>query len=615
MSRLLAIEWDNDEARVMVATARGESISIDEALAIPLPPRGEGESGDADRGAAIGAAISALRLGRVQCLAAVGRANIELKQLSLPPAPDDELPDLVRFQALRDFHSLGDDWPLDFIPLTHEADQPRQVLAAAISPELIAQIRETTRQAGLEPERLALRPCAAASLLRRFEIREPEHVRLLVDVLADEADLTVLVDGQVVFLRTARLPGDALAPDAFRPLVAEIRRTIAAARNQLGGRKVEAIHLCGSGADHAALAEQIERDIDLSCRLFDPFAALTLSRELRASPPERSGRFAPLAGMLVDEAMQSAPAIDFLNPRRRPPPPNPRRKLALAAAAAAALILLGAGWFYSQLSELDDKIATLAKESKDADKLVAKAKEFESAAKEIDAWRAGDINWLDELRELSGDFPVAKDVLITQLRMGPHNAGGEIDLEGYLRVAANADAFEASLRDEAHRVEGRGLQQDTSKPGYEWRFTTSLVVLPQDAEAYRKHDAARPPRPEEPEETAQQGFGGPFGGPGGGFGGPGGGFGGPGRGFGRGQGVPGGFGGPGGGFGGRGMGQGRGGFPGGQPGEFGPGRGDRQGPPSDTNEKSEAPTDPAGGAEQRSKEKGEAPKKAEGPPG
>ncbi|HVW36136.1 MAG TPA: hypothetical protein VHB99_02485, partial [Pirellulales bacterium] len=459
MARILAIEWDNTEARVVVATPRGESISIDEAFAIPLPPRGEQDSGDADRGAVIGAAIGARRLGRVQCLAAVGRASIELKQLSLPPSPDDELPDLVRFQALRDFHSLDEDWPLDFIPLTPEADKPRQVLAAAISTELVAQIRGTMRKAGLEPERLVLRPCAAASLLRRVEIHEPEHVRLLVDVLADEADLTVLVDGQVVFLRTARLPGDALAPDAHRPLVSEIRRTIAAARNQLGGRKVDAIHLCGSGADHAALAAQIEREIDLPCRVFDPFAGLSLSRELKTSPPDRTGRFTPLVGMLIDESQQAAPAIDFLNPRRRPPPPDHRRKLALVGAAVGALVLLGAGWFWSQLSQLDDEIATLAQDSKDKDKLVAKAKEFELAAKEIDAWRAGDINWLDELRELSGDFPVAKDVLITQLRMGPHNAGGEIALEGYLREAANADAFEASLRDESHRVEGRGLQQ------------------------------------------------------------------------------------------------------------------------------------------------------------
>lgn len=505
MPRLLALEWDGEEARVVVASTRGDSIMVEDAFAIALPPRSDKDSADQDRGKVIGAALSARRLGRVQGLVAVGRASIELKQLSLPPAPDDELPDLVRFQAQREFNALGEGWPLDFIPLSGEADKPRQVLAAAISPELVEQIQATARLAGVTPERLVLRPCAAASLLRRMHWREAESVQLLVEVLADEADLTVLVDGQVIFLRTARLPGDALAPDGYRPLLGEIRRTIAAARNQLGGRKVEAVQLCGSGADHTALAEQIEKDCNLPCRPFDPFAQLSLGRDLAKAPPEHAGRFAPLLGMLLDEAAHQPPAIDFLNPRRRPPPPDRRRPLVLAAAAVAAVVLAGYFWFYSATSSLDDRIAELEQQAQEQEKLVAKYKEVELAAKEIEAWAASDVNWLDELRELSDDFPQAKDVLITQLRMGPHAAGAEITLEGYLREADTADQLEANLRDDGHLVEGRGLQQDSSKPCYSWRFTTSMLVKPQDPETYRKRAAAKPPAPVSEEETAPGG--------------------------------------------------------------------------------------------------------------
>jgi Tfp pilus assembly PilM family ATPase len=513
MPRLLALEWDGEEARVVVASPRGDSIIVEEAFAIALPPRGEKDAADQDRGKVIGTALSARRLGRMQGIVAVGRASIELKQLSLPPAPDDELPDLVRFQAQREFNAMGESWPLDFIPLSSQPDKPRQVLAAAISPDMVAQIQETARLAGVTPERLVLRPCAAASLLRRMHWREAESVQLLVEVLADEADLTVLVDGQVVFLRTARLPGDALAPEGYRPLVGEIRRTVAAARNQLGGRKVEAVQLCGSGADHIALAEHIEKECGLPCRLFDPFAQLNLSRELAKSPPEHTGRFAPLLGMLLDEAVHQPPAIDFLNPRRRPPPPDRRRPLALAVAGVAVVVLGGYFWFYSATSALDDRIAELEQQAREQEKLVAKYKDVELAAKEIEAWAASDVNWLDELRELSDDFPQAKDVLITQLRMGPHVGGAEITLEGYLREADTADQLEANLRDDAHMVEGRGLQQDSSKSGYSWRFTTSMLVKPQDPETYRKRAAAKPPAPVSEEEASPGG--GRFGGYGG----------------------------------------------------------------------------------------------------
>jgi Tfp pilus assembly PilM family ATPase len=536
MARLLALEWDDREARAVVASARGESAVIEEAFAIALPPAGEqggGKqgTGDQDRGKVIGAALAARRIGRPQTLIAVGRANIELKQLSLPPSPDDELPDLVRFQAMRDFNALGEHWPLDFIPLSSEADKPRLVLAAAISPELVKQIQETAQLAGVTPERLALRPCAAASLLRRTNWREAASAQLLVDVLAEEADLTVLVDGQVVFLRTARLPGDALAEEGYRPLLGEIRRTVAAARNQLEGRKVEVIHLCGSGEDHAALAAQIERGCDLPCRLFDPFAGLKLGDELSKASPEHTGRFAPLLGMLLDEAEHKRPAIDFLNPRRRPPPPDRRRTIVWAAAAAASVVLLAYFWFWSETAAMDEQIAQLEEQLRSQQALVDKLKDTELAAKEIGAWTASDINWLDELRELSNDFPQAKDVLITQLRVGPRNDGGEISLEGYLREAGTADVLEASLRDGVHRVEGRGLTQDSSKEGYAWRFTTAMAVAPQDAEAYRKRAAEKPPAPVSEEETGP-GFspGGGFGGFGGGFGG--GGFGGFGGGYG-----------------------------------------------------------------------------------
>src|SRR5690606_18478386 len=106
--------------------------------------------------------------------------------------PIEELPELVRFQAEREFNALGEDWPLDFIPLPGAADEPQTVLAAAISPELVGEIEVTCEAAGLSPERLVLRPCSAAALLSHVHPAEGKGLRLLVDLLADEADLTVL---------------------------------------------------------------------------------------------------------------------------------------------------------------------------------------------------------------------------------------------------------------------------------------------------------------------------------------------------------------------------------------------------------------------------------------
>ena len=274
MARLVAIEWDAREARVAVASPRGEGIVLEQAFVVALGARAEGQSDD-DRDAEIGdqlaAALDKHRVGHGQALVAIARAAIQLKQLSLPPAPDEELPDLVRFQAMRDFNSLGEDWPLDYVPLGNNPAEPRQVLAVALDPDLLVQIRGICQRAGLQAERLILRPYAAASLFLRRAASSEHRAGLLIDILGEEADLTVLVDETVVFLRTARLPAELMnEPESCRPLLAEIRRTLAAVTNQLGGQKVEAIYLCGGQAAHEVLRDHIAKEFGLALRTFGP---------------------------------------------------------------------------------------------------------------------------------------------------------------------------------------------------------------------------------------------------------------------------------------------------------------------------------------------------------
>lgn len=520
MAHLLAIEWDSREARLAVASPRAGGAVIEDAFVVALPQQAGAAQSDQSVGDAIAAALAERHVGRVTALAAVGRAGIELKSLSLPPAPDDELADLVRFQAMREFNTLADDWPLDFIPMAGPADAPRKVLAAAVSPELVEQIRQTCLRAKVTPERLVLRPCAAASLLARARWEAVARVKLLVDLLAEEADLTVMVDGDVAFLRTVRLSGDAPAA-----LVGEIRRTVAAARNQIGGLNIEAVYVCGS--EHSELAGQIETQLGIVTHNFDPFSGLTLSGALKRRLPPSSGRFAPVLGMLLDEAQHQRHTIDFLNPRRRPPPPSRSRRVIWSATAACVVLAAGFSWLHGSLAEKDETIARLRTESKALDKAVEKAKEMERAAQDIGAWADADVNWLDELRELALDMPPARDVLLTRLNMGTvvlapagKSAGNvaQIDLEGLLRGADMAAELEAALRDEFHTVQGRSLQQDSSRDGYSWKFISLIAARPESGEEYRKHAeaaVARQAAAKEAEAARRSRFGG-FGG----FGGP-----------------------------------------------------------------------------------------------
>jgi Tfp pilus assembly PilM family ATPase len=479
--RLLALEWNATEARIAVANVRGERCTLEEAFSLPLvAAEADAEQPAATIGDQIAAALAERGLHRVETLVAVGRTNIELRQLTLPPAPDEDLPDMVRMLAMRELNALEEDWPLDFIPADRTPDQPTRVLVAAIDPALVAQIQETCQRAGLRPKRIVLRPCAAASLLNRAEPQRSPQLRLLVDLLSDEADLIVVLDGRVTFLRTVRLPGDPLTDAASaNALVGEIRRTMAAAATTLGSRRFDTIMVCGTSQPQVELAHLVAEVLSVPTELFDPFAGCPLGPRLRAALPERPGRFAGLLGLLLDEATHSPQAMDFLHPRRRPPARSRNQVYALAATGAVAVLALVVGWMWWTQAKLTAEVARLANESRALDLRVEKAQRAVQEVTEIARWTAAEIVWLDELRELCSDFSPAENAMLTQLAMGNSGAqGGEMKLEGMAQTAASIDTLEQRLRDKAHQVEGKGRSLDNSQKVYSWRFVSSLFVKP-----------------------------------------------------------------------------------------------------------------------------------------
>jgi Tfp pilus assembly PilM family ATPase/Tfp pilus assembly protein PilN len=486
MPRYLALEWNDDEARVAVAASRAGRVAFEHAFAVDL--RG-GEAGAEATEEAVGqriaAALAARHLGRIGALVAVGRSDVELRPLSLPPAPDDELPELVRFQAMREFNALGEDWPLDFIPLDEDPQQPRNVLAAAINPELVGKISATCHGAGLKPARMVLRPCAAASLVCRRRPARPGQVRLLVDLLVDEADLTVVVGDRAAFLRRARLRADPLTePTAAEVLLSEIRRTMVAAQNQLGVREMESAVLCGAGPQHEALAQSIGQQLPVPLELVDPFGDLRREGDLKRGLPDHPDRFAPLLGMLWDELEGAPPALDFLNPRRPPAPPSRRNTFALAGLAVAMLVffvilfgLLQQYWLETEIQDLESQQAALKTQLEGAAKI-------ERAVEEIDNWAAAGVGLLDELRWLSDKLPDAQDAMITQLTWTIGADTGHMNLNGRARSVEALTDLERRLQDDsqryAHRLVGKSKSEDASRRPYPVEFQSSLLLIPKE---------------------------------------------------------------------------------------------------------------------------------------
>lgn len=477
MPRILALEWNASQASLLVANVGGSRMRVEQSLEVDLRTGSEVDGSQQGPAQRLADELKNQRLGRLPAVAILGRTNLELRHLTIPAAPDDELPDLVRFQALRQFNNLEENWPLDFIPMEGPADQDRHVLAAAVHPELLEQTQQLCETAGLKLARVVLRPCAAVSLALRRVGTLASGTRLLVNVDQSEADLAVIMDGRVSFLRQTNLSGDPLTdPAALPTLLMELRRTVAAARNQPGSRPVEACVLLGAGDRHQAVAKAIAEDLGLPTELANPYEAVDWRDAVDASLRDLSGRVAPLIGALWDEGSETAPALDFLHPRKRPEPPSRRNTYALAGLTAALIVLavIVTGWVKGD--RLRSAVRTLQTNSARLEPDVKKALKADKAAEDVNQWIAGEVNWLDELRWLSEHFSPAENAMLTGLKVNANGRRAEMTLEGVARDVQAITQLGKGLQDKTHGFDLKSSTKTDAKPPYGMQFRSSVFI-------------------------------------------------------------------------------------------------------------------------------------------
>lgn len=484
MPRYLAVDWDHSEVRYLLADARGSSLRIVAAAAHELTASDEGtEERQQEIAHWLQEQLSGRRKGRTEALVGLDRASLELLHLTLPPARDDELPELVRNQAIRESALVSDDSLLDFVPLDTETGE-RVATAMALSHAEYDKIVAICQQAGITPQRLLVRPYATASLLARRSSLDGSPC-LLVNRLAVEADLTVVADGRVTFWRTVRLPSGGEKEATAEALTAEISRTLMIAQNQAETTPVERVVLLGSEAEHRDLSERIAEQLGLETTVVDPFREVD---QLDTSVPAAPGRYAALLGMLLDEAQGREPAVDLLHPRSKPEPPN-RRRLVTIGIGLAAVLLAGLGYqTMDMFGQLDQQIQDLdgrIKRLKELEKQAAKQKQAMEAIRE---WRKGDVVLLDELRDLSLRLPDSRDMVVLHLsKSASRNNWCVINLQGLVRDPLVVSRMERNLHDEYHEVSsprGQGLRQGED---YTWRFESSITVAKRSKEDYLKY--------------------------------------------------------------------------------------------------------------------------------
>jgi Tfp pilus assembly PilM family ATPase len=490
VAKLIALEWDRKELRVLAGSKRGSQIHVENAVAIAMPAASEEESSSStvNATAAIGQALNKLRLAKGEAILSLGRGSVELRPLVLPKVDAADLPDMVRFQAMKQFAGLSENTPIDFVVLPENAnssDSEWTIQVAALNPSVQKDLQKQAADAGLEIQKIVLRPFAVSQLLSLVDEELRKQNLLMVDILGDEADLTIVENGCVVYIRSVKLPStDESVVGQW--LVGEMRRTLMAAAGQRNGLKVDQVVVWAQQSVADSLSDRAASQLQLPIQVIDPFSKVKVEDEAKKSLQEIGrSRFSPLLGVLVAEAANRKQDIDFLNPKRRPPKEKPIARYVLMATAAASLVLGGIYLYYSAHAKLDAEIAALTKESKDLDEIVQVAQQSTRRWKSVETFIDKEVNWLDELERISNELPPASEVIVRDANFALVNKGrglATISANGLTKDKDTHKVIEERLRKPPYyqvepKTSGRILQKIEGLEEYSWAFDGDITLV------------------------------------------------------------------------------------------------------------------------------------------
>ncbi len=487
MANLLAIDWDSRELRAVAGRSAGGQITVTGTATAPL---------DGDDAAAVlkalGACINdlAINKSKYKLLVTLGRGKAELRQLSCPPVPPNELPALVRFQALQNFSSSGDSVAVDFLPV-EVSEQSISVIASGVLPAVMTQIQEIAKAVGIELKRVVLRPVAAAALYQLSVAAGKASAAdgVLVDLLADDVEIAIRRDGQLVFVRSVRMPESMAGRTA--QVAGEIRRSLMACSSADVPTQRRVV-IWGLAATHQAELDQLHEMLDCDVQTLDPLSLVSIDRRSGSGDDAHTGRLAPLVGVLAADAAaesrdgDSELLIDFLNPRKTIEVEQDYRKW-YAAAAAAGLIIVAAGYgMWSSFRAKDQQIADRQARLAELKPQVERAEQNIMRTNAVDVFLDGNVNWLEETRRLAQKIPAADQVMLNQLtgKILPQTGGGTLTVQADAVTPAVVGQMNTTLRDELHSVSGTGATEQPSAATYRWRFSQQVEVSP---DAIRDH--------------------------------------------------------------------------------------------------------------------------------
>lgn len=473
MSQAVVLRFESSRIMAVVARPGGPGVIVDAAVEVPLEEGGIGEIAGQ-----LADALALHKAHRLPVVLAVSRDDLQWQSYEVPPAPAEELPDMVLMQAARDFSLPEDGVGVDFLPLSGSAEQSYRVLTIGMSRERLRQWLAVCDEAGLKVRRVTADCFGWPSLMRR-QLAPPTKDAAGVDmglaVAEGHAELWASQSGSLKLIRSVHLPSGATVEAMTPVLNSELRRTLLSLSQLDGQPSVERLQLYG---DQSALAERLAESLPIVVDLAQVHSLIETPAE---DLPLDLIDLAPLAALAADEGDGVAPPIDLLHPRRRPQPPS-RIGIYGIAGGAAALLLALIGWrmYRNVVGPIEAADAARAQAEAHSE-VLAQYEDDQAAVDQIDRWLERSVDLLPELENLATrarvspldaeEFPAEQDIVVNRLEFD----GRTTTVRALARETGAVQPFETRLRESNYRVD-RGIVNPDAKalPPYNVSFEERL---------------------------------------------------------------------------------------------------------------------------------------------
>lgn len=503
MGYRILLELDHAAARIAIARGAARVWEITDSFAVDLEP-GEESAAMVER---IRKGLQTRAGGiRGDLDLIVGRRDVELRELSLPPAPENELPEMVRFAARNEFTHFTDQTLLDFSPIRGGDNLAWTVVAGTLNGPVAKLAQDLASGLNLKLRRILVRPWCVAHALGNG--MNPDRVSLVIDGGGESIEMSLWHAGHMLVARSFR-PGSHDAASAGAETLDEIQRTLMVSGRATGGKSVDELLLLGSPEtfplpDREGLPPR---------RYVQPVS----QRSGSGGNSVRGMAFAAHRGALNRLERPVGDMLDFHNPRRVVVKATDWRRVGLWGGVAAATLLMGAFFVWSLLSSQNREIAKRLQTLESLRKANAPAgnrpgvEQILGEVKLVDDWMAQRVDWLEELHQVSSRMLTPDDAIVDSMELGFEDAKTRVTLTGHVLDSETGTRIKSGLGERPFAVETGRASEDAKSREYPYIFTYKLsrepdlkAALDQISELARTNRGSQPPEPSGTGATSQE---------------------------------------------------------------------------------------------------------------